>query len=78
MRNISQKVGKGEFDLTKYTSPCTLDIVCGKFRYLLIFVYFYFVLNLTKTFFFVTETVMGSPMEIQDGKNTDYMQALAK
>lgn len=53
VRNISQKVGKGEFDLTKYTSPCTLDIVCGKFRYFLIFVYFYFVLNLTKKSFFL-------------------------
>lgn len=33
VRNVGKEIGKGDFDLTKYTSPCTLDIVCGKFKF---------------------------------------------
>lgn len=42
VRNVGRKIGNGDFDLTKYTSPCTLDIACGNFKY---FVYFLLVLK---------------------------------
>lgn len=31
VRNVGREIQKGDFDLIKYTTPCTLDIVCGKF-----------------------------------------------
>lgn len=35
VEKVAQEIGKSDFDLTKYTSPCTLDIICGKFESLL-------------------------------------------
>lgn len=30
IRNIGQHLDKGHFDVMEYASTCTLDIVCGK------------------------------------------------
>lgn len=46
VRNVGREIGKGDFNLTKCTSPCTLDIICGEFeiffRFLLPTIYWVF------------------------------------
>ncbi|XP_031620385.1 cytochrome P450 4c3-like [Contarinia nasturtii] len=50
VRNVSEHVGKGDFDMLKYSAACTLDLTL--------------------------ETVLGTSMNIQKGKNMHYMKAL--
>ena len=63
-----------EVDIFKRLCLCTLDIICG----------FFFLLIIKKLitknicFFLIAETAMGQNVDIQQGKNSAYVQAVTR
>lgn len=71
--NMKKELGNDKFDVSTYMFACTLDMVCGKFK---------FTLPVTGRFFsserHETGTTLGYNVGVQCGQNQDYLEGIEK
>lgn len=72
VHNMEKELGRDVFDVSTYLFACTLDMVCGKFE---------FMLPIEQRFLskrLATGTTLGYNVGVQSGQNQDYLEGIEK
>lgn len=75
---LTTHAGQGYFDISKYVTLLTLDIICGNENSTFVstnIVVCHWLLN-RRTNNFVADSTMGKPVHAQSTKDSDYVKAV--
>lgn len=78
VRNIGEKVGEDAFDISELMFACTLDMVCCEYPTPIQYTQFIFKWHIISISASTAATSMGADIDVQNGKNCDYVEALQK